>query len=135
LLFKILQNYYAKYLLIIGSIIGGYSALFLQSGEPSYQSIDPCVFKSITSLPCPGCGMGRATLALFHGNIPLSFSYNILCIPFTVAVFISLIWAIRDLSKHSDSLIKFISRDISAPYKAALFAVIMVDWTINLIRL
>jgi len=135
LLFKFSQNYYVKYLLIIFTIIGGYSYLIIQDGPPAGHHLNLCLFNLLTHLPCPGCGMGRATLALFHGNIPLSFSYNILCIPFTIAVFVSLAWALLDLTTHSEGFVKFISRDISMPYKVLLFAVIIIDWAVNIIRL
>lgn len=28
----------------------------------------PCIFKAALGLPCPGCGMTRATVALLHGD-------------------------------------------------------------------
>lgn len=28
-----------------------------------------CIFKAMTGLPCPGCGMTRAFLRLFHGDL------------------------------------------------------------------
>jgi hypothetical protein len=135
LLSKILQNYYARYLLIIGSIIGGYLVLVLQDGVPETHHIEMCWFKLLTGHPCPGCGMGHATLALFHGNIPGSFSYNILCLPFTLVMIVALLWAIADIIRHSESFVKFIRRDISINFKVILFAVILTDWVVNLIRL
>jgi len=35
-----------------------------------------CIFKAITGFPCPGCGMTRAWLALFSGNIGKAFFYH-----------------------------------------------------------
>ncbi|WP_051656620.1 DUF2752 domain-containing protein [Butyrivibrio sp. AE3004] len=40
----------------------------------------PCVFKLITGLSCPGCGMTHAYLELLHGNIEGAISYNILSV-------------------------------------------------------
>jgi hypothetical protein len=28
-----------------------------------------CPFAALTGIPCPGCGLGRATLALAHGDV------------------------------------------------------------------
>lgn len=28
-----------------------------------------CPFAALTGVPCPGCGLGRATLALLHGHV------------------------------------------------------------------
>lgn len=134
LLFKLLQNYYAKYLLTIFSIVGGYlSLVLLDIFSRNHQTF--CLFKSITGIPCPGCGMGRATLSLLKGNIPLSFSYNILCIPFTLAITVSLFWLSVDILRKKETFYKFIKQEISNKYKFLLIAIIFIDWTINIIRL
>ncbi len=36
----------------------------------------PCVFAEITGLPCPGCGLTRATVALVHGDWRTSWAYH-----------------------------------------------------------
>ncbi|MGN1042971.1 MAG: DUF2752 domain-containing protein [Christensenellales bacterium] len=35
-----------------------------------------CPFYLLFGIPCPGCGMTRAYLALFHGDIALAFSMH-----------------------------------------------------------
>ena len=35
-----------------------------------------CPFKFITGIPCPGCGMTRACLAVAKGDFPSSFYYH-----------------------------------------------------------
>jgi len=35
-----------------------------------------CLFKTITGLPCPGCGLTRAYLSLFRGNFTKAFEYH-----------------------------------------------------------
>ena len=37
-----------------------------------YKTGIGCVWKSITGLPCPGCGMTRAVFALLRGDVLLS---------------------------------------------------------------
>jgi len=135
LLYRIQQNYYAKYLLTILAIVGGYFALIITDSFTNHQHHTVCFFKLITGIPCPGCGMGRATLALLQGNIPLSFSYNILCLPFTLAMIVSFCWAIIDLLQHKESFYQFIRRDISVSGKVLLFSVLLIDWIVNIIRL
>lgn len=36
----------------------------------------PCVFAEITGLPCPGCGLTRATVALLHGDWRTSWDFH-----------------------------------------------------------
>jgi len=135
LLFRLQQNYYAKYLLTIIFIVGGYLALVLLDNFSNHNHQTLCLFKLATSIPCPGCGMGRATLALLNGDIPLSFSYNILCIPFTLAIIISLAWLTIDILIKRETFFKFVKQDISNKYKLLLFGLLIIDWTINIIRL
>lgn len=92
------------------------------------------MFKLITGLPCPGCGMGRASLELIKGNLISSWVYNVLCIPFTIAVLISLVWLIVDLLKREETFFTFIKKDFGLKYKIVLFGLILIDWTINIIR-
>jgi len=37
------------------------------------SSVDLCIFRRITGLPCPSCGMTRAYLSLFNGDIGNAF--------------------------------------------------------------
>lgn len=116
------------------SIVGGYLVLIL-SDIFSHHHQTFCLFKLITGIPCAGCGMGRATLSLLKGNISLSFSYNVLCIPFTLAVIVSLFWLSVDIFRAKETFYKLIKQEISNKYRFLLIGIIAVDWTINIIRL
>ena len=35
-----------------------------------------CVFRELTGLYCPGCGSGRAVIALLHGRVGAAFRHN-----------------------------------------------------------
>lgn len=39
----------------------------------------PCIFKKITGLECPGCGITRVCMSLLRGHIAEAFSYNRFC--------------------------------------------------------
>ena len=46
-----------------------------------------CVFYKLTGLYCPGCGSGRASVALLHLDFAAAFGYNllyVLLLPFIV---------------------------------------------------
>jgi len=132
--YRLPNNFYARYLLTISSILGGYLALILIDTISNHQHVTLCAFKSITSVPCPGCGMGRATLSLLRGDIEESFHYNILCLPFTLLIVIALTWLFIDLIKRQETFFKFIKKDIKVQYKLLLVTIILIDWTVNIIR-
>lgn len=35
-----------------------------------------CIFRKLTGIECPGCGMTRATYAALHGNFAQAFWFN-----------------------------------------------------------
>ncbi len=36
----------------------------------------PCIIRTVTKLPCPGCGLTRAYLALFRLNLQAAFFFH-----------------------------------------------------------
>lgn len=45
-----------------------------------------CLFRIITNIPCPTCGMTRAMFALLHGELDKYYRYNVMCIPVASAI-------------------------------------------------
>ncbi|GDX53208.1 hypothetical protein LBMAG27_22550 [Bacteroidota bacterium] len=134
MLFKIQHKLFTKYLLTISLIVGGYFVLIVYDNYLIHSHKTLCMFKLITGIPCPGCGMGRATLELFNGNISQSFQYNILCIPFTIGIVSSLFWMIFDLINNKETFFCFLKMNLKSKYKILLISIIMIDWSINIIR-
>ncbi len=56
--------------------------------------IDLCMFKNLTNLPCPGCGLTRSFVYLAHGAIDDSVRVN----PFGIIFFTGWAWvSLKDL--------------------------------------
>ncbi len=56
--------------------------------------MDICVFKNLTNLPCPGCGLTRSFIYLAHGDLYDSLRMN----PFGIILFGAWGWvSIKDL--------------------------------------
>lgn len=36
----------------------------------------PCLFRLMTNLPCPGCGITRSLKAIWHGDLLTAFRYH-----------------------------------------------------------
>lgn len=91
-----------------------------------------CVFKSITELPCPGCGLTRGFRALFHGNIIRAEQYNILTIPIFLFITVAILLFFIDLIKHSNRLEQLFHK-LGQHYKLIIL-IIFISWIINIIR-
>jgi len=87
--------------------------------------VPPCIFKTLTGLYCPGCGTGRALMALTRLDFAAAFLYNpllfLIVMPF--AAYMGTIYIMRKISG------RWIPSIFSTP-KAALpvLAVIIGMW-------
>ena len=60
---------------VIGLIgVGTYSAWV--GLDPEKVTLIPCIFHSITTIPCPGCGMTRACLSITQGDFIQAYMFN-----------------------------------------------------------
>ncbi|HOK05383.1 MAG TPA: DUF2752 domain-containing protein [Victivallales bacterium] len=53
-----------------------FDATILEKKEGIARFLPDCMFKKITGLPCPTCGMSRAFCCLSRGNFLSAFYYN-----------------------------------------------------------
>lgn len=81
-----------------------------------------CPFRKLTGVPCPGCGMSRAWLAVLHGNFKEAFHYHPLfwIIP---VLMIFILW---------DGQI-FSSQKANSLFAVGLAAAVGICWIIRLI--
>ena len=68
------HTFLARLFLIILGVIGFYTAA--SEIPPKAISLIPCIFHLVTDVPCPGCGMTRACLALTHGDFADAWRYH-----------------------------------------------------------
>ena len=64
----------AKMFLISLALAGIYIRFSGQAFEAVYFL--PCVFKGVTGMPCPGCGMTRACSAILQGEFSTAWRYH-----------------------------------------------------------
>ena len=121
-----------KNIIYLAAIIGGYAVFFHISSITFDRGVTTCPFKNITGIPCPGCGMGRATLELLNLEIKESLLYHPLAIPFNVAVVISIFWLLRDIFKGSNSFLKFVKTRPNKWIMLAVCLVLIAVWVRNI---
>ena len=86
------------FLILLGSVLltpGGSADEPLTIG--SLPLPHTCIFKNLTGIPCPGCGLSRSIVEAAHGDLRQSFHYHnlgLLTLIYVLAQFIYRIGAI-----------------------------------------
>ncbi len=91
-----------------------------------------CPFKKLLHIPCMGCGMTRAVLAIFHGNFLASFRYNLMAFPLIIMCLISIPFLALDIAKNQATYINRIDQLVQK-YAGFIFVLFFVVWLFNLI--
>lgn len=77
--------------------------------DPSLYVLMPkCVFKTLTGLDCPGCGLQRALHALLHGKFSEAIRFNFFLI---IAIPMICLWVANCFIIEHAHLVKDIVRD------------------------
>jgi len=128
------KNFYFRNLLAIGLITAGYALYLLPQFFPVGGITGFCMFRSITGIPCPGCGMGKASILISQGVFYNAFIMHPLSIPFAIAALAAITWLIYDLIRKKETLLPLLSQKMKWPYFLVLLAVIVGVWGWNIVR-
>jgi hypothetical protein len=127
------------YILILIACFLGYSWLLFLSSTPVKNSdlnLTVCIFKRVTSLPCPSCGTTRAVSYLFNGEIAKSLFLNPFGIIVAVIMIVSPGWIIWDAITKKQSFYNFYiktekllrKKEIAIP----LIVLVILNWIWNI---
>lgn len=102
------------YLLLAVSCVAGYVWLFLNyadthSGEKA-SSVNVCIIKHVTNVPCPSCGSTRSVLALLHGHISEALYWNPIGLILALIMIIIPVWLTIDVSIGKETLLNVYKR-------------------------
>ena len=93
----------------------------------------PCLFRSLTGIPCPGCGMTRGFVAMGHGRFLEAWQVHPLA-PVTYAVAVGYVaWSVLRWLVPSLGRVRASERLMWSIFAAALLGV-LAWWSISLFR-
>jgi hypothetical protein len=91
-----------------------------------------CLFRRLTSLPCPSCGMTRAFVALAHGKFHLALNFNLASVPAYLMTWVILMLGIGELILDRP-LRQPIWRTTQRPIFALTLLIMAAAWCMNLL--
>jgi hypothetical protein len=89
------MNKRKEYLTYIILILVGYSSLLFFNPNNSKKSL--CIFRNITGLKCPGCGMYKGTYYLFQGKLFKAIESNIIILFISLFILTFLVLLVFDI--------------------------------------
>ena len=93
----------------------------------------PCMFKTITSIPCPTCGLTRAFLYLYQLNIIDAVKMNVLSVPLIIGILIHFTCAVIDIIKGSNKMLSQIHGFIAKSWMIVTMLVLLsISWAYNI---
>ena len=92
------------------------------------------MFKKVTGIPCPGCGMGRGTIELFHGNILTALKVHPLAILFNVGILTSLFFLCKDIINKQNRFMSVMKQKPSPVAMVLIVTILLVVWGWNIHR-
>ncbi|MBL0210163.1 MAG: DUF2752 domain-containing protein [Holophagaceae bacterium] len=78
---------------LVGS--GGLGILAAKALGASRLSLPPCIFKSLTGVPCATCGLTRCGMALAQGDWRMAFHWHPLAVLFVLCAPVLVAWDLR----------------------------------------
>jgi len=113
--------------------VGGKDASLALAGQ--IRIPETCIFKNLTGLPCPGCGLTHAFTEAVRGDFTASLRYHRLGLPILFYIFLQFV-----LSLSIIVIRKYRSRLLSIGYHLnkgliVLAALLLINWIFTLIPL
>jgi hypothetical protein len=115
-----------------GLIIVGAGAVHLGlsfAGLPSWN----CPILAMTGIPCPGCGLTRATMELIHGDFVSSFHTHAFAPIFLFALFLMVVTLVLPNSQRINLIARISHLEARSGVTAWVLFSLMLYWAVRLI--
>ena len=124
------------YIFLLIAIASGYAWLIFSNTTVFKEKHLGCLFKKITTYPCPSCGTTRSVQLVFKGEFLSSLLLNPFGILVATIMLVVPFWIGIDLIKKSDSFFKFYKASeqfiSKKPIAILLFLLVVLNWYWNI---
>lgn len=128
------------YSILFIACVAGYIWLYYSiiSNVTENKSIEVCLIKHVTNIPCPSCGSTRSIISLAKGNFTEAFGLNPIGYIVAIIMVIAPVWIIMDIILRNDSLFKCyqkIETHLKKPkYAIPLILLVIINWIWNITK-
>ena len=120
--------------------IAGYIWLYfgLTTDGSENKSVEVCLIKHITNIPCPSCGSTRSVILLTKGNFNEALSINPLGYIIATIMLLTPLWITIDIASKRKTFFDFYQK-IETYLKKPLYAIplillVIINWFWNITK-
>lgn len=128
------------YVLLSVACAIGYIWLLFTYNRGVINGVEPgvCLFKRITTMPCPSCGSTRSVLSLMEGDVWGAMQWNPFGLILMAILIISPIWILYDVVRQKSTLFTvYTNSELFLKRKwVAIIAILIVllNWVWNIYK-
>jgi len=118
--------------------VAGYIWLYFSttSNITENNSVEVCLIKHVTNIPCPSCGSTRSVILLTKGNFVEALGLNPIGYLVALIMLVAPIWIVADMIFRDNSLFKCyqkIENQLKKPkYAIPLILLVIINWIWNI---
>jgi hypothetical protein len=128
------------YSLLCIACLAGYIWLYfsITKNITETKSVEVCIIKQLTNIPCPSCGATRSVILLTKGDFIGAFNFNPIGYLVAMMMLITPIWIVVDIIKNTKTLFNFylkIETYLKKPKIAIpLILLVIINWIWNITK-
>jgi len=116
----------------------GWASWSLTHTQDRYDNFTPCVFKYVTGIPCPSCGITRSVVNIARGNFINAVLINPLGFIAAAIMIVFPLWLLYDVTLKKDTLYKHYNKFenfLKVKWVAIpLVILVLVNWGWNIYK-
>ena len=125
------------YFILFLALLAGYSYVLWEINmKVLHHPFTPCIFKNITGMACPSCGVTRSILLFTSGNLTSAVLMNPLGLIAASAMLIIPFWLVYDVAFKKDTLYITYKRTEQALrikwVAISLTILVLINWAWNI---
>jgi hypothetical protein len=102
------------------------------------KSVEVCLIKHATNIPCPSCGATRSIILLTKGNFTEALTINPIGFIIAIIMLLTPLWIIADITMRSNTLFDFYQKTetyLKKPkYAIPLILLVVINWIWNITK-